>query len=75
MRIIHCQKLKQDQPQLAYPPFPGEIGERIYNEISQPAWDQWLIEQTKMINEYRLDPMDEKAQQFLHDEMMSFLFK
>ena len=75
MRMIHCHKLKQEHPQLPHPPFPGEIGERIYREISQVAWDQWIIEQTKIINEYRLDPMDEKAQILLHDEMMSFLFK
>lgn len=72
--MIHCKKLQSSHPQLPSPPFPGELGIRIFNEISQPAWDQWLIEQTKIINEYRLDPMDEKAQDLLEEEMMNFLF-
>lgn len=72
--MIYCQKLKSEQPPLQYPPFPGPLGERILKEISQPAWDLWLIEQTKIINEYRLDPLDENAQDLLEKEMLTFLF-
>lgn len=56
------------------PPFPDPIGDKIWNNISDPAWDLWLIEQTKIINHHNLDPMDEKAQMLLEDEMINFLF-
>jgi Fe-S cluster biosynthesis and repair protein YggX len=70
---IYCQKLQATQPKLTNPPFPGEMGLMIQNTISQPAWKEWLIQQTKIINEYRLDPMDPKAQKFLTEEMFVFL--
>jgi len=72
--MIFCHKLKSKQPKLSSPPFLDEIGEKIYNEISEPAWDMWLMKQTQIINHYQLDPMDEKAQDLLDGEMMTFLF-
>ena len=73
MTNIYCKKLKKEAPQLTRPPFPGELGSLIQKHISQDAWQQWLIQQTKIINEYRLDPMSTKTQQFLREEMLSFL--
>ncbi|MCP8352579.1 oxidative damage protection protein [Candidatus Synchoanobacter obligatus] len=73
--LIYCKKLKQNLPQLAFLPFPGDMGARIQQNISAEAWQQWLIQQTKLINEYRMDPMSEKTQQFLREEMESFLFE
>ena len=72
---MYCTKLKSEQPALSYQPVPGEIGERIWREISQTAWDMWLVHQTKIINEYRLDLLDSKAQEFLLDELEDFLFR
>ncbi|EDY87179.1 conserved hypothetical protein [gamma proteobacterium HTCC5015] len=56
------------------PPWPGEVGQRIYNEISKEAWQAWLSHQTMLINEYRLVPVEPKARKFLEEEMEKFLF-
>ncbi len=71
--FVLCNKLKKDLPKIVIPPFPGKMGTLIQDHISQEAWHMWLIEQTKIINEYRLDPLDIKAQQLLEEEMLAFL--
>ena len=73
-RIIHCAKLGTDAEGLDFAPWPGPLGQRVYAEISKPAWQQWLAHQTMLINEYRLNPLDPKARQFLGTEMEKFLF-
>lgn len=73
-RTIVCAKLKREAEGLDYPTYPGELGKRIYQEISKEAWSQWLNHQTMLINEYRLTPMDPKARKFLEQEMENFLF-
>ncbi len=73
-RTIVCAKLKREAEGLDYPPYPGELGKRIYKEISKEAWQQWMSHQTMLINEYRLTPMDPKARKFLEKEMENFLF-
>ena len=73
-RMVHCKKLDQELPGLERPPYPGDLGQRIYNEISQEAWQTWLRQQTILINEYRLSLIDPKAQSFLKEEMEKFLF-
>ena len=74
-RSVHCKKLKTEQEGLAYPPFPGPLGERIFNEISKEAWAMWLNQQTILINEHRLSTQDPKARAFLQESMTSFLFE
>ena len=73
-RIIHCAKLGLDAEGLDFAPWPGPLGQRIYAEISQQAWQQWLAHQTMLLNEYRLNPLDPKSRQFLSAEMEKFLF-
>lgn len=73
-RIIHCVKLNEETEGLKHPPFPGELGERIFKNISQKAWNQWLEHQTMLINEYRLSMLDIKAKAFLREEMNKFFF-
>ena len=73
-RIVSCAKLGQELPGLEQPPYPGEMGEKIFEQISAQAWDLWLAHQTMLINEYRLSLMDPKARQFLNTEMERFLF-
>jgi Fe-S cluster biosynthesis and repair protein YggX len=73
-RTIHCIKHQQEAPGLDAPPYPGALGQRIYDEISQAAWDEWLAHQTMLINEYRLSLVDPKARKFLMEEMEKFLF-
>jgi Fe-S cluster biosynthesis and repair protein YggX len=73
-RLIHCAKLNKDAEGLAQPPLPGEFGQRIYESISQEAWQMWVNHQTMLINEYRLSMIDAKSRAFLMQEMESFLF-
>lgn len=74
MRMIHCRKLDREAEGLEFAPWPGELGQRIYNEISRPAWEQWLAHQTLVINENRLSPLDPEARKLLTTEMEKFLF-
>ncbi|MCC7254609.1 MAG: oxidative damage protection protein, partial [Dokdonella sp.] len=63
--IVHCIKLDRDAEGLAFAPWPGELGKRIYNEVSKQAWTAWLAHQTMLINENRLNPLEAKARAFL----------
>ncbi|MBY0378743.1 MAG: oxidative damage protection protein [Gammaproteobacteria bacterium] len=73
-RTVHCVKLGIEAEGLALPPFPGPLGQRIFNEISKPAWQQWLGHQTMLINEYRLNLLEPEAKKLLETEMRRFLF-
>jgi len=73
-RTVHCVKLGIEAEGLALPPFPGPLGQRIFNEISKPAWQQWLGHQTMLINEYRLNLLEPEAKKLLEAEMKRFLF-
>lgn len=73
-RQIHCKKLNKDTEGMVQPPIPGELGQRIYEEISKEAWQLWLNQQTMLINEYRLSMIDPKSRAFLMQEMEKFLF-
>ncbi|MDX1795482.1 MAG: oxidative damage protection protein [Hydrogenovibrio sp.] len=73
-RTVHCAKMGEELEGLDFPPFPGELGQKIYDNISKEAWKQWLAQQTILINEYRLSSLDPKAQNFLKEEMQKFLF-
>jgi len=72
--IIHCVRLDREAEGLNYAPWPGELGQRIYHDISLQAWNEWLVQQTTLINEYRLNPLDPQARQFIAAEMEKFLF-
>lgn len=73
-RMVKCVKLGQQAEGLDRPPYPGELGQRIYENVSKQAWQQWLRHQTMLINEYRLTPIDPKARQFLEERMEEFFF-
>ncbi|AKP74399.1 putative Fe(2+)-trafficking protein [Piscirickettsia salmonis] len=73
-RTIHCQKLNKNAEGLDRPTYPGELGQRIFDNISKEAWDMWLTHQTMLINEYRLSMIDPKARSMLVEEMEKFLF-
>ncbi len=55
-RRVQCVLLKREADGLDYLPYPGELGMRIYNNVSKEAWAQWVAHQTMLINENRLDP-------------------
>ncbi len=73
-RLVFCARLKQEAEGLAYAPWPGELGRRIYAEVSRQAWQDWLAHQTMLINENRLNPLDPKARAYLEGEMQKYLF-
>jgi Fe-S cluster biosynthesis and repair protein YggX len=73
-RQVFCQKLNIDAEGLAFVPWPGELGKRVFAHISKQAWAEWLAHQTMLINENRLSPMDPKHRIFLEKEMEKFLF-
>ena len=60
-RTVHCVKLGREAEGLDRPPYPGELGQRIFENVSKEAWKQWLAHQTMLINEYRLVPFEPKA--------------
>jgi len=72
---VKCALLGIEAEGLDYVPYPGELGQRIYANVSKQAWQQWLSHQTMLINEYRLTPIEPKARQFLEQEMEKFLFQ
>ena len=72
---VYCQKLNKEAPGLERAPYPGELGEKVYEHISKEAWELWLGQQTMLINEYRLSLIDPQARHFLEKEMVKFLFE
>jgi len=73
-RTVQCVKLGKPAEGLTMPPYPGELGKRIFENVSSEAWKMWLAHQTTLINEYRLAPYEPKARQFLEQEMEKFFF-
>jgi Fe-S cluster biosynthesis and repair protein YggX len=72
--MVHCIKLNKEAEGLAKPPYPGELGQKIFDNVSKEAWQEWLKFQTMLINEHRLSPVDPKSRQFLEQEMDKFFF-
>ncbi len=73
-RKVQCVRLRKEAEGLKVPPYPGELGKRIYQNVSEAAWREWVQHQTMLINEYRLTPVDPKARKFLEEEMEKFFF-
>jgi Fe-S cluster biosynthesis and repair protein YggX len=71
---VNCALLGVESEGLDRAPYPGELGQRIYDNVSKQAWQQWLAHQTMLINEYRLTPIEPKARKFLEEEMEKFFF-
>ena len=73
-RNVHCVLLKREAPGLDRAPYPGPLGQRIFEQVSKEAWAGWVRHQTMLLNEYRLTPIDPKARKFLEAEMEKYLF-
>ena len=73
-RMVSCVVLKREAPALERVPYPGELGERIFNSVSAEGWQQWLTQQTMIINENGLSTMDPTSLQLLEKHMLGFLF-
>lgn len=72
--MVNCVILKKEAEGLDKAPYPGEIGQRILENASKEAWAMWMKQQTMLMNENKLSPMDPKHRQFLVDEMEKFFF-
>ena len=73
-REIFCDYFKKELEGLDRPPYPGEIGQRIYNSVSKQAWQMWIEHQTMLINENKLSMANPESRQFLQLEMIKFFF-
>ncbi len=73
-RVVHCVKLNREAEGLDRPPYPGDLGKRVFENVSKEAWQQWLRQQTILMNEYRLSPVNPKDRQFLEEQMDKFFF-
>ncbi len=73
-RIVHCERLDKDAEGLDFPPVPGPLGQRIYESVSKEAWQEWLKQQTMLINENRLNMADPRARQYLIKQTEKFFF-
>ncbi|HRE31999.1 MAG TPA: oxidative damage protection protein [Candidatus Berkiella sp.] len=75
LRTVFCAKLHKELPGLERIPYPGSLGKRIFEEVSQEAWQAWLKHQTLLINENRLNVLDPKARIFIEGEMQKYFFE
>lgn len=73
-RMVNCIKLGREAEALAFPPVPGELGKRIFENVSKEAWQQWVKLQTMLINENRLSMTDAGARQYLAEQMEKHFF-
>jgi Fe-S cluster biosynthesis and repair protein YggX len=73
-RMVHCVKLGRDAEGLDFPPYPGEIGKRLYDNVSKQAWQAWLEQQKMLINENRLNLAESRARKYLEEQMLKHFF-
>lgn len=74
IEMVQCAKLGVELPAVRRRPFPGDLGQRIYDNISQIAWDQWQSQATILINHYGLNMADPRSHEFLFEQMEQFFF-
>ena len=74
-RMVQCVKLKREAQGLDFPPYPGDLGVKIWQSISKDAWNQWMDIQTRLVNENRLNLADARARNYLAQQMQQFLFE
>jgi Fe-S cluster biosynthesis and repair protein YggX len=73
-RMVQCVKLGREAEGLNFPTYPGELGRRIYENVSKQAWQAWLEHQKTLINENRLNLADPKARKYLEEQMQKHFF-
>ncbi|MCW4442087.1 oxidative damage protection protein [Vibrio splendidus] len=74
-RTVFCARLQKDAEGLDFQLYPGDLGKRIFDNISKEAWGQWQSKQTMLINEKKLSMMDPEHRKLLETEMVNFLFE
>ncbi|MCG9055262.1 oxidative damage protection protein [Laribacter hongkongensis] len=73
-RMVQCIKLGREAEGLDFPPLPGELGKKVYENVSKEAWQAWLRHQTMLINENRLNLADSRARQYLTQQLQNYFF-
>jgi Fe-S cluster biosynthesis and repair protein YggX len=73
-RMVNCIKLGREAEGLDFPPYPGELGKRIFESVSKEAWQGWVKHQTMLVNENRLNLADQKARKWLAEQMENHFF-
>ena len=73
-RTVKCVKFQRELPGLDSPPWPGELGQRIFEKVSVEAWDLWKEHAKMLLNEYRLTPWSKEGQKIIQDELEKFFF-
>ena len=73
-RMVKCIKLGREAEGLDFPTYPGELGKRIFENVSKEAWRQWLEHQKMLVNENRLNLADAKARKYLAEQMERYFF-
>lgn len=73
-RTVNCIKLGREAEGLDFPPYPGALGQRIFESVSKEAWAAWLKQQTMLVNENRLSLADPQARKYLADQTEAYFF-
>ena len=73
-RMVKCVKLGREAEGLDFPPYPGELGKRIYDSVSKDAWKMWVDHSKMLLNEFRLNPLDPNSQKIMEEQMEQFFF-
>lgn len=73
-RNVNCIKLGREAEGLDFPPFPGAVGQRVFDNVSKEAWKQWLELQKMLVNENRLNLADSRARKYLATQMEKYFF-
>jgi len=73
-RTVFCVKLQREAEGLDFPPYPGELGKKLYESVSREAWQGWIRHQTMLVNENRLNLADARARKYLATQMEKYFF-
>lgn len=73
-RMVRCVKMGQELPGLPGKPFPNDLGQRLYDQVSQAGWEQWIQQSKMLVNEYRLNLSQPEARAFLMEQCEKFFF-
>ncbi len=74
-RMVQCVKLNKEAEGLEFPPYPGELGTKIWQSVSKEAWSNWVQIQTRIVNENRLNLADSRSRKYLAEQMKQYLFE
>ena len=74
VRMVNCVKLGREAEGLDFPPLPGELGKKVFENVSKEGWQQWVKHQTMLINENRLNLMDARARKYVSEQLERYFF-